>query len=72
VTQSVPHNPELAEHSEIAAINSESHFVIALPRAAAGEIEAFLAKQKVAYQRMPVSRGNSNKLKPDYPRRCTS
>ena len=49
-------NPELAERSEIAAINSESHFVIALPRAAAGEIEAFLAKQKVAYQRMPVSR----------------
>jgi bacillaene synthase trans-acting acyltransferase len=49
-------NLELAEHSEIAAINSESHFVIALPRATAGEIEAFLLKRKIAYQRMPVSR----------------
>ena len=49
-------NPELAESSEIAAINADSHFVIALPRTEAARVEAFLANRRVAFQRMPVSR----------------
>jgi acyl transferase domain-containing protein len=49
-------NHELAQNSEIAALNSKSHFVIALPRTKVAETEAFLAKRKVEYQRMPVSR----------------
>ena len=49
-------NPELAERSEIAALNGDSHFVIALPRTEVTRVEAFLANRKVAFQRMPVSR----------------
>lgn len=49
-------NPELAERCEIAAINADAHFVIALPRSEVTRVEAFLANRKVAFQRMPVSR----------------
>jgi bacillaene synthase trans-acting acyltransferase len=49
-------NLELAESSEIAAVNAASHFVIALPRSQLERVEAFLAIRKVAFQRLPVSR----------------
>jgi bacillaene synthase trans-acting acyltransferase len=50
------HNVDLAENSEVAAVNSASHFVIALPRWELHRVEAFLTSRKVAFQRLPVSR----------------
>jgi acyl transferase domain-containing protein len=48
--------PELSEFCELAAINGSSHFVIALPRSALTMVEACLARNRIPFQRMPVSR----------------
>lgn len=54
-------NPDLYEesflrgHSELAAINFDSHFVVSAPRTELGEIETILKQRNVTHQRLPVS-----------------
>jgi acyl transferase domain-containing protein len=47
--------PFLAEQSELAAVNSPSHFVVAAPTQTAARIEAQLRRNQITYQRLPVS-----------------
>jgi bacillaene synthase trans-acting acyltransferase len=49
-------HPELAQNSEVAALNSDSHFVISLLRSELLRIETFFSNQKVACRGMPVAR----------------
>jgi bacillaene synthase trans-acting acyltransferase len=45
----------LAEQSELAAVNTPSHFVVAAPTATAARIEAQLRRNRITHQRLPVS-----------------
>ena len=45
----------LSGHSELAAVNFSSHFVVSARRTELAEIEAALRKHNVNYQRLPVS-----------------
>ncbi len=45
----------LSGHSELAAVNFGSHFVVSARRAELAEIEAALRRRNVSYQRLPVS-----------------
>jgi acyl transferase domain-containing protein len=45
----------LRQHSDIAALNFESHFVISATDEHLGEIEAVLLREKVAFQKVAVS-----------------
>jgi acyl transferase domain-containing protein len=45
----------LSDHSELAAINFSSHFVVSARQAELAEIEQALMKRNIGYQRLPVS-----------------
>lgn len=45
----------MREHSELAAINFSSHFVVSASRRGCAEIETALRERNVSYQRLPVS-----------------
>jgi bacillaene synthase trans-acting acyltransferase len=45
----------LSRHSELAAVNFASHFVVSAKPAELAEIEATLKQRTIAYQRLPVS-----------------
>lgn len=45
----------LGLHSELAAINFDSHFLVSAKRAELAEIEATLKQRNVVYQRLPVA-----------------
>src|SRR6185437_11570677 len=54
--------PVLREMSEVAAINSDRHFVIALPLSALQAIERSLRTAAVTFHRLPVSHGFHSSL----------
>jgi bacillaene synthase trans-acting acyltransferase len=45
----------ISSHSELAAVNFSSHFVISAKRMELAEVEAALKQQNISYQRLPVS-----------------
>jgi acyl transferase domain-containing protein len=45
----------LSDHSELAAVNFSSHFVVSARQAELAEIEQALMKRNIGYQRLPVS-----------------
>jgi bacillaene synthase trans-acting acyltransferase len=47
--------PYLREHSELAAINFSSHFVVSAPQGSLARIERSLAEREIISQRLPVS-----------------
>ena len=46
---------DLCRHSELAAVNFASHFVVSAPKSELAAIESELTRRSVIYQRLPVS-----------------
>ncbi|RZL00029.1 MAG: acyltransferase domain-containing protein, partial [Rubrivivax sp.] len=48
--------PALHENAELAAVNFDNHFVVAMPLAVVDQVEAALKRSEAVFQRMAVSR----------------